>query len=167
MVYFWFGSYRQKFEPNLAHFPFCHQHFFGLKIPFFHLMPSPKFLKILQRIGLNHGKAHVKLFQWYIFGLGAIGKSLSLIWPIFHFPIIFLIILSHNLFSNVHVHMCIFSLTHGRLQLTLWVKFWFPYDLFGLVAPSEKITPIMGKTLGVIRGITPIYWGWLLEEYLV
>ena len=71
-------------------------------------MPSPKFLKILQRIGLNHGNAHVKLFQWYIFGLGAISKSLSLIWPIFHFPIIFLIILSHNLFSNVHVHMCIF-----------------------------------------------------------
>ena len=122
-------------------------------------MPSPKFLKILQKIGLNHGNAHVKLFQWYIFGLGAIGKSLSLIWPIFHFPIIFLIILSCNLFSNVHVHMCIFSLTHGRLQLTLWVKFWFLYDIFGLAAPSEKITPIMG--------ITPIYWGWLLEEYLV
>ena len=96
---------------------------FSPKTPFFHLMPSPKFLKILQRIGLNHGNAHVKLFQWYIFGLGAIGKSLSLIRPIFHFPIIFLIILSHNLFSNVHVHMFIFSLTHGRLQLTLWVKF--------------------------------------------
>ena len=114
---------------------------FWAKNTFFHLMPSQKFLKILQRIGLNHGKAHVKLFQWYIFGLGAIGKSLSLIRPIFHFPIIFLIILSHNLFSNVHVHMFIFSLTHGRLQLTLWVKFWFPYDLFGLAAPLEKITP--------------------------
>ena len=45
------------------------------------------------------------------------------IWKKEHFPIIFLIILSHNLFSNVHVHMFIFSLTHGRLQLTLWVKF--------------------------------------------
>ena len=62
---------------------------FWAKNTFFHLMPSPKFLKILQRIGLNHGNAHVKLFQWYIFGLGAIGKSLSLIRPIFHFPIIF------------------------------------------------------------------------------
>ena len=77
------------------------------KTPFSHLMPSPKFLKILQRIGLNHGNAHVKLFQWHIFGLGAIGKSLSLILPIFHFPNIFLIILSRNLVSNVHVHMLI------------------------------------------------------------
>merc|ERR1711942_196249 len=56
-------------------------------------MSSTKFLKILQSIGLNHGNAHVKLFQWHIFSLGAIGKSLSLIRPIFHFPIIFLIIL--------------------------------------------------------------------------
>merc|ERR1712002_1173009 len=85
MVYFWFGSNWQKFEPSLAHFPFFHPPFFGLKTPFFHLMPSPKFLKILQRIGLNHGNAHVKSFQWYFFGLGAIGKSLSLIHPIFHF----------------------------------------------------------------------------------
>ena len=80
---------------------------FLAKNTFFHLMSSPKFLKILQRIGLNHGNAHVKLFQWYIFGLGAIDKSLSLIRPIFHFPIIFLIILSRDLLSNVHVHMLI------------------------------------------------------------
>merc|ERR1712101_37606 len=64
-------------------FHFFHPPFFGLKTPFFHLMPSPKFLKILQRIALNDGNAHVKLFQWYFFGFGAIGKSLSLIWPIF------------------------------------------------------------------------------------
>ena len=103
---------------------------FSPKTPFFHFMPSPKFLKILQRIVLNHGNAHVKFFQWYFFGLGAIGKSLSQIRPIFHFPIIFLIILSHNLFSNVHVHMFIFSLTHVRLQLTLWVKFDFHMTFF-------------------------------------
>ena len=47
--------------------------------------------------------------QYLGWGLGrSPGKSLSLIRPIFHFPNIFLIILSHNLFSNVHVHMCIF-----------------------------------------------------------
>ena len=63
----------------------CFYNPFFAKNTFFHLMLSPKFLNILQRIGLNHGNAHVKLFQWYIFGLGAIGKSLSLIRPIFHF----------------------------------------------------------------------------------
>ena len=58
---------------------------FFAKNTFFSFDAISKIPENLQRIGLNRGNAHVKSFQWYVFGLGAIGKSLSLIRPIFHF----------------------------------------------------------------------------------